>query len=115
MDRECLPRTIFFGIILYLSLLSIEPGGMVALQAQEQIDSGRPRQIEPGSRKRSVKPRALTAKDQLAAEQRLADLGYWTGRIDGQWDNASHYALIAFQKVEGLKPTGRLTPSVFEV
>jgi lipoprotein-anchoring transpeptidase ErfK/SrfK len=47
-----------------------------------------------------------------AAEARLAELGFWTGRVDGVWDVASRQALIAFQKVEGLPPTGRLTPDV---
>ncbi|MDQ3012114.1 MAG: peptidoglycan-binding protein, partial [Acidobacteriota bacterium] len=39
--------------------------------------------------------RTLTAKDHREAEQKLADLGYWTGRIDGQWDAVSRSALIA--------------------
>ena len=43
------------------------------------------------------------------AEQRLSDLGYWTGPIDGRFDAASRQALIAFQKVEGRKRTGVLT------
>lgn len=44
------------------------------------------------------------------AEQRLSDLGYWTGPVDGLLDEGSRHALIAFQKVEARKPTGRLTP-----
>jgi peptidoglycan hydrolase-like protein with peptidoglycan-binding domain len=43
------------------------------------------------------------------AEQRLAQLGYWTGPVDGVWDEASRQGLVAFQKVQGMKPTGRLT------
>jgi lipoprotein-anchoring transpeptidase ErfK/SrfK len=43
------------------------------------------------------------------AEQRLSDLGYWTGPVDGRMDPASRQALIAFQKVEGRERTGRLT------
>lgn len=66
------------------------------------------------TRKRLVKPRPLTAKSHREAEQRLADLGYWTGPIDGRWDVASRHALIAFQKVEGLKRTGRLTLRDFD-
>ena len=64
--------------------------------------------------KRAAKPQPLTAADHRAAEQRLADLGYWTGKIDGQWDVTSRHALIAFQKVEKLKPTGQLTRAHFE-
>lgn len=54
-------------------------------------------------------PTALTRADVRQAEQRLADLGYWTGPIDGVWDDVSRHALIAFQKIEHAKATGRLT------
>ena len=50
-----------------------------------------------------------TKEDILEAEQRLSDLGYWTGLVDGVIDPASRQALIAFQKVEGRERTGRLT------
>ena len=48
-------------------------------------------------------------EERLEAEQRLSDLGYWTGPIDGNLDPGSRHALIAFQKVEGRQRTGRLT------
>jgi peptidoglycan hydrolase-like protein with peptidoglycan-binding domain len=115
MDKKCPSSIIFFGIILYLCLLSIEPGMIFGVKAQEKSDTSRPGQLQPGRRSPSVKPKYLTSKDHRAAEQRLAELGYWTGRIDGRWDTASRHALIAFQKVEGLKRTGRLTRSVFDV
>jgi N-acetylmuramoyl-L-alanine amidase len=67
------------------------------------------------SKKSAIKSKALTGKDHREAEQRLADLGYWTGKIDGRWDVASRNALIAFQKVEGLKRTGQLSRSDFNV
>ena len=51
----------------------------------------------------------LTRAEIRQAEQRLTDLGYWSGPIDGVWDGASRHALIAFQKMQGAKPTGRLT------
>ncbi len=54
------------------------------------------------------------SKEELSeAEQRLSDLGYWTGPVDGLLDKASRQALIAFQKVEGRKRTGRLTSEDF--
>lgn len=40
----------------------------------------------------------------LEAEQRLKELGYWIGPIDGRADVAFSNALIAFQKVEGNAP-----------
>lgn len=52
---------------------------------------------------------ALTTAEILEVEQRLSDLGYWTGPVDGNFDNASRQALIAFQKIEGRKRTGALT------
>jgi peptidoglycan hydrolase-like protein with peptidoglycan-binding domain len=39
----------------------------------------------------------------------LAELGYWTGPVDGVLDPATRFALMAFQKWEGREITGRLT------
>ena len=46
--------------------------------------------------------------DVLLAERVLSELGYWTGPVDGRWDAGTRHALVAFQKVEGRKRTGRL-------
>ena len=43
------------------------------------------------------------------AEQRLNEMGYWTGAVDGVLDTRSKSALIAFQKYEGRAITGQLT------
>jgi hypothetical protein len=51
----------------------------------------------------------LTPADIRQAERWLADLGFWTGPVDGVWDEATRHALVAFQKVQKAKPTGRLT------
>lgn len=48
------------------------------------------------------------------AEQRLWDLGYWAGPIDGTFDSGSRHALMAFQKVEGRSRTGNLTRTELE-
>lgn len=48
------------------------------------------------------------------AERSLADLGYWTGPIDGILDRASRSAVIAFQKWEGRPITGKLTADELE-
>jgi hypothetical protein len=69
----------------------------------------------PSVKRRAAKHKPLTAADHRAAEKRLAELGYWTGNVDGRWDDVSRHALIAFQKVEKLKPTGRLTRAHFEI
>ena len=55
-----------------------------------------------------------TSAEIMEAEQRLSDLGYWTGPIDGSFDGSSRHALIAFQKIEGRKRTGKLTAGELE-
>jgi len=52
---------------------------------------------------------SLTPAQIREAEQRLSDLGYWTGAVDGRLDSATQSALIAFQKWEGRPVTGQLT------
>jgi hypothetical protein len=56
-----------------------------------------------------AKQSELTKEEICEAEQRLSDLGYWTGPVDGLMDPVSRHALIAFQKVERRKRTGQLT------
>ena len=57
---------------------------------------------------------ALTRSEIKEAEQRLAGLGYWTGPVDGRFDTATRWALIAFQKYEGRTITGKLTITELE-
>ena len=65
------------------------------------------------SRANPHKPRAatqeLSTNEKLEAEQRLWNLGYWAGPVDGAFDSDSRHALIAFQKVERRGRTGKLT------
>jgi peptidoglycan hydrolase-like protein with peptidoglycan-binding domain len=101
-------------------LLTIISALLISINATALPQNARPRiapdKVQPvAARKTAAKFKALTAKDHREAEQKLTDLGYWTGRIDGRWDVASRNALIAFQKVEGLKRTGQLTPATFAV
>jgi L,D-transpeptidase catalytic domain/Putative peptidoglycan binding domain len=56
-----------------------------------------------------VKHQEIGINERLRAEQRLWELGYWAGPIDGKFDSASRHALVAFQKVEGRARTGNLT------
>lgn len=53
---------------------------------------------------------SMNPEEVQEAEQRLSDLGYWTGPVDGKLDEGSRHALVAFQKVEARKRTGKLTP-----
>jgi len=52
---------------------------------------------------------SLTGAQTKEAERRLAEMGYWTGAVDGLFDPATRSALIAFQKWEGRPITGHLT------
>lgn len=62
----------------------------------------------------SVRKKTLTTFQIREAEQRLADLGYWTGAVDGVFDQGSRSALLTFQKWEGRPLTGLLTEEELE-
>ncbi|HKP67916.1 MAG TPA: L,D-transpeptidase family protein, partial [Pyrinomonadaceae bacterium] len=48
----------------------------------------------------------LSTNQMLEVERRLSSLGYWITRADGRADASTRHAIMAFQKVEGLKRTG---------
>jgi peptidoglycan hydrolase-like protein with peptidoglycan-binding domain len=50
--------------------------------------------------------KGATADDVKAIQQRLNDLGFWAGDVDGQNDWVFQQALMAFQKYSGLSPSG---------
>lgn len=69
----------------------------------------------PASSTAQQKRRASLSVAQVKeAEQRLAELGYWTGAIDGRFDDGTRAALIAFQKWEVREITGKLTSAELE-
>ena len=110
-SRRLRPR----GFLLQTLIVCLFAGFATQVDAQ----ATRPRIVLEKSRsntslKTTQKSKLLTAKDHREAEQRLKDLGYWTGKVDGSWDVASRNALIAFQKVERLKPSGQLTRKTFD-
>jgi peptidoglycan hydrolase-like protein with peptidoglycan-binding domain len=55
----------------------------------------------------------LKTRELKEAEQRLNEMGYSTGRVDGVIDSTTRQALITLQKWEGRKITGSLTPAEF--
>jgi hypothetical protein len=59
--------------------------------------------------------RPLTRAEIETAEGRLAEMGYGTGRVDGVIDGLTRSALIAFQKWEGRKVTGRMGREDFDL
>lgn len=52
-----------------------------------------------------AKPKAVTAADIKEAKERLAALGYWIAKTEESY----RHALTAFQKVQALAPTGKLS------
>ena len=56
----------------------------------------------------------LTRTQIRQIEQQLSDLGYWTGPIDGRFDEGTRSALIAFQKWSGRPVTAKLTINELE-
>lgn len=82
------------------SLSIVLPGGSNQLQAE----------LSP---LKSKSRHGLSAAEKLEAEEILANLGYWT-TVDENRGSAFRHALIAFQKVEGHKRTGKLTRAELE-
>lgn len=80
-------------LLLAVCLLAITPTWSIANTPARRNRHERP-------------PNRAEAKE---AERCLSDMGYWTGPVDGVIDRATRAALIAFQKMEGRKITGRLT------
>jgi hypothetical protein len=62
----------------------------------------------------STQGNALNRAQTKEAERRLAELGYWTGVVDGRFDPGTQSALIAFQKWEGRSVAGQLTLTELE-
>lgn len=64
----------------------------------------------------TVPPETTTTVDPFISgvQQRLTDLGYWLGEVDGVWGPSSAHAAVAFQKVEGLEPTGTADEALAE-
>ena len=83
------------NVLLTISLLLISTAASAVAQQRDQQSS-------------------LTRAQTREAEQRLSELGYWTGAIDGRLDPATRSALIAFQKWQGRLVTGRLTSDELE-
>lgn len=59
-------------------------------------------------------PKPITRAEARVAEQRLSEMGYETGPVDGVVDGETRSALVIFQKWEGRKVTGRLTRDDFD-
>ena len=85
-------------VFVMVSLLFLIPNGSSA------IGKGDKRKARPANR-------SLTQGEIKEAAHRLSEMGYGTGRVDGAINNS---ALIAFQKWEGRRVTGRLSRDDFD-
>lgn len=97
----------WFGMKAFLisSLLLIS---MAALAVGQQKTVGsKPKAV--GKTETYLRRTSVTKAQTKEAERRLAEIGYWTGAVDGRLDPATKSALVAFQKYEGRPLTGRLT------
>ncbi len=70
---------------------------------------------KPDKHKGLAPNHSLTRAEMKEAEARLAEMGYGTGRVDGVIDGVARNALIAFQKYEGRKVTGRMSREDFDL
>ena len=83
-------------VLLIVSLLLLDSTPSFAITTKDK-------------RKELQRSRQLTRAELRDAEARLAEMGYGTGQIDGVMDRDTRNALVAFQKWERLKVTGRLS------
>ncbi len=93
---------------LTLTVLLISTVSVGTAQQTLRLVQGGPGVSVPAGQ--SVRSRVLIQE----AERWLSEMGYWTGAVDGRFDAATQTAVIAFQKWEGRKITGRLTFDVLE-
>jgi peptidoglycan hydrolase-like protein with peptidoglycan-binding domain len=89
------------ALLLLLSLLLLTPIESPAITKGDKRKGGRPNH-------------SLKRAEFKEAEARLAEMGYGPGRVDGVVDGVTRNALIAFQKWEGRRVTGRLSREDFD-
>jgi peptidoglycan hydrolase-like protein with peptidoglycan-binding domain len=102
------PNIKFF---LITCLLLLSTPAITAAQETVGSDQNPPGRTElrRAASKATQTSKTLTRAQTKEAERRLAEMGYWSGAVDGRFDPATRSALIAFQKWEGRPITGRLT------
>lgn len=95
----------------------IAPPAAQAAAPLDVLDDEPPRREPPAEPSPSPSPKAAAQDDGIlkvgskgpevsALEQRLSDLKYLVGKVDGSFDGNTRHGLIAFQKVEGLGRSG---------
>ncbi|HEV2829393.1 MAG TPA: peptidoglycan-binding domain-containing protein, partial [Pyrinomonadaceae bacterium] len=99
---------------IILSLLFLNPS---TLSAISRTDKRKARSVARSISHSVARARSrhLTRAELKAAEDRLAEMGYGTGPVDGVIDDLARNALIAFQKWEGRRVTGNMGRGDFEI
>jgi peptidoglycan hydrolase-like protein with peptidoglycan-binding domain len=69
------------------------------------------REARPAATASRAAPAALDATNVRALQNRLHQLGFYGGRVDGVWGTSTQSALERFQRSRGLEVTGTLTPA----
>jgi hypothetical protein len=100
--------------LLMLSLLLLTPTNSSGITKTDKRKARSITRSISGSIARA-RSRPLTRAEMRAAEDRLAEMGYGTGPVDGVIDDLTRNALVAFQKWEERKVTGRMSREDFEV
>ncbi|MCU1498039.1 MAG: hypothetical protein JWM47_1992 [Acidimicrobiales bacterium] len=97
------------------ALLLLLAGGQVALASAAGAAPGLLGLLSPPPPPPAASTPAPAAAPPLTmtqVEQKLADLHYDVGPVDGNYDDQTRSAVMAFQKVYGLERTGSLTDPV---
>lgn len=94
-------KQLTIALLLILSLLLMTPIHSSAITTKDKRRGHRPAS-------------QLTRAEVKEAEARLSEMGYGTGHVDGVIDSHTRNALVAFQKWEGLKVTGRISRDEFD-
>lgn len=95
----------------YRAFVDRYPNGPFTAEAQARLDAfAEPTvsQMQIDAAKAQEDKAMVNPILRLLAEQRLAAFGFAPGRIDGQFDDSTRNALIAFQEANGVAPTGYL-------
>jgi peptidoglycan hydrolase-like protein with peptidoglycan-binding domain len=80
--------------------------------AAVSTSSSTPASTVPPSTTTEVPVEVVSSADVRAVQERLAELGYDVGDPDGRFGGRTSYAVMAFQKMEGLDRTGDINAEV---
>ena len=94
----------------YEAYLARYPDGRFVAEARERIEELRRPQITPEIRQAQAEEAALNLPPvmRLMVERRLQGLGLETGRVDGEFDDNTRFAIARYQSQRGMPATGYL-------